>query len=952
MKRFFLLISFFALYRGGKELKIFRFGDENQLGTGSDEDINAEDYLLIQPEKAIGNPLPKQFSLCFNMFYTALDYWNKNQKTILRINGENDTSSSTSFFMKINNSPPRGTMILVTGPEYESKWSGGLGDYRYEDLAFRRWSSICISLDLEDGHIVNFIDGRKVADEALNEDFQKGLHSGPWPQKVQMFKVGENMVGLITNLHMKENLLSEDEMEKITTCKLKLDGDIINWETDSINVVGTFIKQSLEKMKYKELCKPTELRNELFSGRKNVDGAVKFCQQLRSTMPVIRNKDQYLKFGEYVQQLWRKYPNVSSKCKGFVHLPQTRTDLGPYIDPFTNTPVEFLQWAELQPSRDCKLSSDTFDGLRVNLNTTDQSPDGYYCINSKGSWSGHKACYVCEHSNPLPLLFTIRGLCGKSQFNQKYVLVRDSLGYQFYQGDSHANITYDWALETWVMNSMVNKKYRRIQDKYTPSLTRAFTNITHLKSKYQSYFLGKHSLTFESDPRCGQSSVANHTILFSNCEEHEFTCEDGYCLSMDFRCNGVINCPSDNTDEANCSIVVMDNTYQKDYAPVKFVKNDMLKVNVSTSIDIESILLISEKDSLIILKLSLKILWFDHRLQFNNLKNITSMNTFPVREKEQLWIPDVVFSNTETREGIEMDRKAFLTVRKLGKYKPEDIQILANRLVFKGSENPIIYTRPFRVQLTCTFNVAWYPFDFQHCMVELATEGNSGLYVQLLADSVRYRGPTELSQYFIKRTKIQHDSKKVWAEIVLGRRLLSAIMTVFVPTLLINVISYATNFFKPFYFEAAVTVNLTAMLVITMMFISTSDSLPTTNYIKMVEVWLLFNLFLPFLIVLLLTYMESLRDDEEREVNHHGHAVEVESNDGKHKEEIFDDRESKDERDKRSASWFKSTRDMQRIMRQKKLRQCEIVGLYIIPAAAMAFMVGYWLIGIFTYLQE
>ena len=82
--------------------KIFRFGDDNLLGTGSDEDSNGEDYLIIQPVKAVGRPLPKRFSLCFNMFYLAMDYWNKNQKTILRINGENDNSSSTDFFMKIN----------------------------------------------------------------------------------------------------------------------------------------------------------------------------------------------------------------------------------------------------------------------------------------------------------------------------------------------------------------------------------------------------------------------------------------------------------------------------------------------------------------------------------------------------------------------------------------------------------------------------------------------------------------------------------------------------------------------------------------------------------------------------------------------------------------------------------------------------------------------------------
>ena len=38
-----------------------------------------------------------------------------------------------------------------------------------------------------------------------------------------------------------------------------------------------------------------------------------------------------------------------------------------------------------------------------------------------------------------------------------------------------------------------------------------------------------------------------------------------------------------------------------------------------------------------------------------------------------------------------------------------------------------------------------------------------------------------------------------------------------------------------------------------------SATLPLTSYIKMVEVWLIFNLFIPFLEVLLHTYMDHLR---------------------------------------------------------------------------------------------
>ena len=49
--------------------------------------------------------------------------------------------------------------------------------------------------------------------------------------------------------------------------------------------------------------------------------------------------------------------------------------------------------------------------------------------------------------------------------------------------------------------------------------------------------------------------------------------------------------------------------------------------------------------------------------------------------------------------------------------------------------------------------------------------------------------------------------------IVLGRRLLGTILIVYIPTFLLIVIAHTTNYFKSFFFEAIVTVNLTVMLV-------------------------------------------------------------------------------------------------------------------------------------------
>ena len=56
-------------------------------------------------------------------------------------------------------------------------------------------------------------------------------------------------------------------------------------------------------------------------------------------------------------------------------------------------------------------------------------------------------------------------------------------------------------------------------------------------------------------------------------------------------------------------------------------------------------------------------------------------------------------------------------------------------------------------------------------------------------------------------------------EIIFKRRLTNELMTTFLPSFFLLGICYATTYFKAFYFEANVTVNLTVMLVNTTLFI-------------------------------------------------------------------------------------------------------------------------------------
>ena len=92
------------------------------------------------------------------------------------------------------------------------------------------------------------------------------------------------------------------------------------------------------------------------------------------------------------------------------------------------------------------------------------------------------------------------------------------------------------------------------------------------------------------------------------------------------------------------------------------------------------------------------------------------------------------------------------------------------------------------------------------CTMQFKTTEDLGIFVNLTADHHLYSGPTELTQYFVRGTKLymqktENDLYSVVFEMALGRRLTATFLTAFLPTILLNVIGHATNYFKTFFFE-------------------------------------------------------------------------------------------------------------------------------------------------------
>merc|ERR1712004_307894 len=100
-------------------------------------------------------------------------------------------------------------------------------------------------------------------------------------------------------------------------------------------------------------------------------------------------------------------------------------------------------------------------------------------------------------------------------------------------------------------------------------------------------------------------------------------------------------------------------------------------------------------------------------------------------------------------------------------------------------------------------------------------------------------------------------------KITLRRKIMSEMMTTYFPSLLLMLITFATTFFKPYFFEAGLSVNLTTMLVMTTIFISKMEGLPPTSATKMIDYWLILCQLVPFAQVVLLTIKENLREEEQ-----------------------------------------------------------------------------------------
>lgn len=421
------------------------------------------------------------------------------------------------------------------------------------------------------------------------------------------------------------------------------------------------------------------------------------------------------------------------------------------------------------------------------------------------------------------LVIRLRGLCKATFYDRSYTYSFTDKGEPIYIGERNSFIWFDVEREWWVWVS-----------KRSPG------SVAVSSSSSEAYFLGLNKINFEnSTDVCVEGKTTKVVyIKATTCANNEFTCNNGDCVSMDFRCDQAPNC-EDSSDEFSCQMLIMNDNYNKKIAPFVFntTSAEIIPTEVLVSILIIDVLKISEVDHEYSLKFTFVMEWYDYRLVFHNLKDRRSANALTTEEVKKIWIPRLVFSNTQNNEATRGVDDTEITVTKEGNYTRSEEDVVDEINIFKGKENRLTFETSYTKIFRCEYQLHMYPFDTQRCVVDITIKKLDKVSLKITPKVIRMLGKTELTQYILNSWKLTYKNESKPSEgvnvlIELKRRIVNEILTTYLPTFIILIIVYSTNYFKPFFFEAIVTVNLTSLLVLTTLFISVSNSLPKTAYIK------------------------------------------------------------------------------------------------------------------------
>ena len=659
------------------------------------------------------------------------------------------------------------------------------------DIEFNFWDHMCIGINLETGAVTMVRKGHIMLNKTL-EVFKKiNLKPQNLAGKVYLGSYGGKSDDKVSNFNVYNNKLSIAEMQEITNgSRCGEQGNYLSWSNSKWNLTDSTAKvQTIEK---NELCGDASIT--YFHGHHFYEDGMHFCRGKfsNSRMHLPRSFKESKMMSDKIEKVFiervkgSEPENYCGRGSHYWLAGYDSYDERGWIDDNTKQPMTHFQWESAQPNaieQRCIATSLGKDYRLASWYDTE-------CLDT--------SCFACESERRLT--FSFRGLCGKSRFRDYYTpnnnddeIQKGLLGYTGFHnvGIRYNSTSFEWNL------------FMYDYEPYT------YTWATS-KASQETGALGLHKwLFFNESSSCTDEFTFSTELSFTSCNDEQFNCNDGQCIPMENKCDGRTHC-RDRSDEIGCKILVTSSSYSKDMIPLPEEENK--KAQMDLSIKINNVLGINEIGQTFHVSYNLILKWIDPRLKYFDIKKNENINVLTEDEKFSIWTPTIVLSNTRSKETVAKDKDTLIKIIANNNftYTKADYTVLKNVFTFAGKENFIKLVKVKETFFLCTYNMGMYPFDTQTCSLDFLLTETTDDFCELQDGVLQYTGPMELTQYFIKHfyiKKAEVDGRQgVKVFVILGRRLLSNTLTVYLPTILLNMIGHLTVYFKPYFFEVCLRI--------------------------------------------------------------------------------------------------------------------------------------------------
>ncbi|KAG7168338.1 Glutamate-gated chloride channel-like 9 [Homarus americanus] len=695
-----------------------------------------------------------------------------------------------------------------------------LREYSHQ-LPLARWSHFCHVFQRQ--HYTLYINGREAVSGLMELEGSSSsltldatlVLGQEQDERSGGFNVHQRFLGRITQMNFWQRVFSHEEVKSLALCEQNISGDVFSTDANELEMVGgafTF------EVALKDLC-TTEDRYVIFPEEHTIAEGEAFCQRLGSSVYTPRNFEASKKLYQDAMQFANVYTNA------LVFLGASDQE-------------EETVW------RDKATGEEITNMTQFFSDRPNPEQNCLYLTKLTGVWedirceSGWWACTVCDTLHPQVLI--LRGLCYQNPDMIHFFVDGYKNDKPFFHGAFGYNIYYEGLGQWRLWDSQSNKTVARLE---LPSSS--------------LYPLGRHTWTTPS-PVCKRTS-STVVLSLSSCTHDQFMCRSGDCVENEARCDLYDHCP-DKSDEDNCSVVKFPPEYKGDRPPRGFVESDLLLL--SPTVYIFRVVKVSDLEQSFTALLVVETRWQDPRLTYHNLNDNFYLNKLSLEDKGRLWIPRYSFQNAYDGD-IHLLREE-VYVEKIGNASIRDFNVVNMDTIYESNSASLNVHQSFFGSFTCDLDIVTYPFDHQHCDVQIVFTSLHKQHLAFRNVQVLYRGSQMISSYEIGNFSAAtvNDSLVPYfclqVRFSLRRQYERIVLVMFLPSFMLVIIGYATLYIKLGLLQVRLTVSLTTLLVLYTLSDQISSHLPQTSYLKIIDYWFFSCIFLLFSIILFHVFIEFI----------------------------------------------------------------------------------------------